>query len=246
VELVESIERSRELQRDGRHEEALQVLLDASREHQDEGLDLEIAAFYAERGWAQAEDAELAAYVTDGWAGLARSNGRARADFEESLTWMELPQALAGLGSAESLDRVLEREPAFALAAVLRGRLHLAAGDVAAAGERMMQAAQTAPDYPPAWAGLAEALAKAGRADEAVGALEEGLRHCPASDALWVRLARALGPEGRAAWIRATEINRLNADAWRGRAQAAADDGDEVEAARCLDRAAALDAAPPQ
>jgi len=234
MDVADAVDRARRLLDEEKPDEAIQLLLDAAREHPCEDLDIELASAYTERG-------------------LSRSGDEALADFAEARSWAELSLTFTSeaalrfarqeLEQAEALlAEALERDPELPAALVLAGRLRLHRGDVEGAGEAFMTAVQAAPRYGDAYAGLAEALIRAGRRKEAIGALAEGSRQDPGNDALLVALAEALAAEqehgkARDAWQRATEVNRFNAAACRGLAAALARDGDEIGSAQALARA---------
>lgn len=243
MDVADAIDRSRLLLEQGRSDEALDLLRSAAGEHpDDEDLKGELALLYTERGLARPpQEGDLALQ-----------------DFAEALKHAELPLALVGTarvltgrgdhGKAEEiLGRALEADPELPEALAQMGLLKAVRGDFAAAAPLLTAALERAPAYGPGYVWLASALEGLGRAPEAHRALLEGLRHCPADDALLVAFgwscARHSGDlkSARASWRRAAEINRRNAEAWKALAWGAAAAGDELEMTVALDRAAALD-----
>jgi len=238
MDVSEAIDRARLLQDQGRPDEALQILLSAAQEHDDEDLRAEIALFYAERGWQRGDEGALA-------------------DFREAAAWGECPLALAGEAALRAgrgeheeagrlLERALELDPELPQAHFWRGRIHWTRGAHAAALEAFSRAAELRPGFGAAHAWRARALAALGRREEAHQALLEGLRHCPYEAELYEELGShfAAGEDrarARKALRRAVEIDRNRRSAWLALAGAAAREGDELEMTRALDAAAALD-----
>jgi tetratricopeptide (TPR) repeat protein len=243
VDVADAIDRSRLLLDQGRSDDALDLLRSAFQEHpDDEDLKGEIALLFTERGLARPpQEGDLALQ-----------------DFAEALKHAELPLALVGTakvltargdhGKAEEiLGRALEADPELPEALAQMGILRVSQGDFAAGAPLMAAALERAPAYGPGYLWLASALEGMGRPQDAHRALLEGLRHCPADDALLVGLGwscarhtRDFG-SARGSWRRATEINRHNAEAWKALAWGAAAAGDELEMTVALDRATALD-----
>ena len=238
MELADAIDEARRRSDEGRYDEALALLLEAAETHTDEGLDLEVASLYTERGLRQPDPVQ------------------ALADFNEALTWVELPLTLASIASlrirsgefddAEALlAKALDLDPEMPEAVITMARLRLAQGRVQEAGERLSALVQADPRNGVAWMLLAEALTRAGRADEAREALREGARQSM-DDALVFALARsyvaarepeaALGPLRRL-----VSLHPEHAEAWRELALAAALAGDELEMHRAYGQASLLD-----
>jgi tetratricopeptide (TPR) repeat protein len=257
--VTEAIERYHLLAREGRPDEGLKVLLEASHEHGDPALEHEIAYGYEERGWARCEDRsprDFPSHTPDlPWNDAPRSNALALDDFEESLSWAERPEPMAGkafllldsdsAGAERLLLRAAELDPELPLINAVYARLWIRRGDWSRAIEAAKKAVE-APDFPAAHLALAEALAGAGRRSEALEALERGTRAMPYNLGLLIAWARALDDAGEreraaAVWSRAIEINRLNAEAWRGLAGNAAVRGDDGAARRALGEAERLD-----
>ncbi len=238
MEVADAIDRARRLQEEGKADEALELLLEAAREHPCEDLDGEIALFYAERG-------------------LSRPDDEAEKDFEEAQSWHDLPLAVAGLarialrrGDLERSEalagRALEMDPEFPLALFAKGCLELKRGKAAAAAELLAKAVAGAPRFGEGYAVLSLALVQAGRLPEAEEALLRGMKECPGDDELLLAAGgfwRASNQPARArqAFRRAAEINRFNAEAWRCVARAASEEGDEVETHEALGRAMEID-----
>jgi tetratricopeptide (TPR) repeat protein len=238
VDVVDAIHRALELQLERRHDEAIEILLAAAKEHDDEDLHFEIANHYAQRG-------------------LQRADAKAAADFDEADKWADLPLTKAGraamtarsgdLDRAEALSaEALEMDPELPMGHTARGVVRLRQGKAQEAVESLAKAVELGPGSGLAWALLTEALTAAGKPEFAAKAMAEGLRHCPADDRLLVVAARAyLAQEevGRAkrALELAAEQNPENVDAWRGLASIAAKDGDENSMIRAVDRAMAID-----
>lgn len=248
--VTEAIERYHLLAREGRPEEGLRILLEASLEHSDPALELEIAYGYEERGWARCEDRSLRdtpSHTPDLlWDHIPRSNALALEDFEESLSWVERPEPMVGkaflllASDRAAAERLLlqaaDLDPELPLVDAVSARLWIRRREWGRAIEAAKKAAE-APDFPAAHVVLAEALAGAGRAAEARDALERGARAMPYNLGLllaWAGALDAAGERDRAAavWTRATEVNRLSPDAWRGLARNAEARGDDSERLR--------------
>ncbi len=262
MNVTEAIERNHYLAGQGRPEEGLKVLIEASHENSDPALELEIALCYAERAWARCEDPSLtdtpSAQPASIWDDGTRSNGAALDDFEESLSWSERPEALAGkafvlLGSDPELaDRLLQRaselDPDSALVVAVSSRLFLRRGEWARAVESASKAIEAAPEFPAAHLALADALRGSGKAAEALDVLARAASAMPYNAGLLVAWAGALDAAGEAiragdVWRRATEIKRLDPAAWRGLAWNAAARGEEDLMARAVGEADRLDPA---
>ena len=238
MELADAIHQARELQIQERPDEALQLLLAAAEEHDDEDLWFEIAAFYADRG-------------------MRRPDVLALADFAEADKWAELPLASAGraavlvrredFGAAEALTtQALELDPELPAAYLALGLLRLRQGQNGKAIEVLAKAIDLQPRYGEAYALLAEALIADGKKEFAQKVMADAAKMCPLDDKFLVALSRSYVAEeefakATRALEQATIHNRENADAWRGLAWLAARDGDEPRIQEALDRAAALD-----
>ncbi len=233
--VAEAIDLARRLLDEGRLDEALDSLLKAAEEHTDPDLDLEIALCYTERG-------------------LAKPDEEAMKDFAEAESWAALPLTMASkaavlvrrgeLAEAETLlARALESDAAMPEALLGMARLRLAQGQLDAAGELATSVVQSSPRSGDAWLFLAEVLERIGQKDEALRALEEGLKY----DLGNTRLLTALGcrladpPAAIRALRRAVDLDPANAEAWRGLARADAQAGNEVGMHEALDRAMELD-----
>ena len=243
MEVADTIDRARLLQEQDRAGEALELLLAAAAEHPDEeDLKAEISFLYTDRGLGRPPE----------------ESDQSLADFTEARKWMELPLALAGTakilsrrgdyaGAEALLRQALEADPELPEAHAQLGINRVSQGDMAAGAESLARTLELAPGHGPAYVWLASALEGLGRPEEAHRTLLEGRRRCPSDDRLlvplgWSLAERAKDPAGaQDAWRRAIEINRGNADAWRGLAWAAAETGDEVEMIRSLDRSQSLD-----
>ncbi len=243
MDVADAIDRSRLLLEQGRSDEALQVLLETASGHpDDQDLRIEIALLYTERGLGRPPEEDDAAL----------------ADFAEALRLSELPLALAGTakvltrrgdyeGAEGLLKRALEADPDLPEAHAQSGLNRIARGDPAGGVESLARALELAPGYGPAYVWLASALAVLGRPDEAHRVLLEGNRRNPVDDGILVELGWSFsertgeGARARESWRRAAELNRLNANAWRGLAWGAAEAEDELEMTRALDRAMELD-----
>lgn len=238
MDLAEAIDEARRRADEGRLDDALALLLGAAETHMDEGLDLEIASLYTERGLRRPDPAE------------------ALQDLEEALTWVELPITLAAIASlrirrgefdpAEALlAKALDIDPEMPEAVLALARLRLAQGRVEEAGERLAKAVQDEPRNGVAWLLLAEAMDRSGRPDDARAALQEGARHAM-DDLLLLALAHsyvaAREPEAALGPLRTLLSHRPeNVDAWRELALAAALVGDELEMHRAYEQACRLD-----
>lgn len=236
MDLADAIHRARELQDDDRHDEAIELLLSAADEHDDEDLWIEIAAFYSNRG-------------------ARRPEGLARADFDEADKWADLTETRIGrawlhcrrreLDQAEAmLKEGLENEYPWAF--VVLAEVRIAQSKLGDAKEAVARALQLNGHYGAAYAVLAEALAAEGRADLATQALEEGARKDPTDDRLLVALAASYRSQedferARRALERAVEENRENVSAWKELAWVAAKAGDETRLRESLDKAVELD-----
>lgn len=236
--VVDAIHRALELRLERRYDEAIDVLLAAAREHDDEDLHFEIAGHYAQRA-------------------LLRPDELARADFDQADKWADLPLTRAGralraarageIDLAEALAAdALEMDPELPMAHLARGAVRLRQGRADEAVDALARAADLQPTFGAAYGLLAEALAALGKPDFAAKALAEGLKHCPGDDALLVAVSRAyLAQEdfgkARRALEQATAANMENAEAWRGLAWIAAKDGDESRMFHALERAVEVD-----
>jgi len=238
MDLAETIDEARRRTDEGALDEALALLLEAAQTHTDEGLDLEIATLYTERGLRRPDEEE------------------ALSDFNEALTWAELPITLAAVASlrirreeyaeAETLlSRALDADPEMPEAVVALARLRLAQGKVQEAGDRLSAAVQADPRNGVAWLLLAEALEKTGRSDDARAALREGARQAM-DDRLLLALARsyvaARDPRAALGPLRTVLSHHPDdAEAWRELALAAGLVGDELEMHRAYEHACRLD-----
>ena len=236
--VAEAIDLARRLLDEGNLDAALGTLLKTSEEHTDPDLDLEIALVYTERG-------------------LGKPDDEAMKDFAEAESWSELPLTMAGRAGvlvrrgdpAEAeklLARALELDGEMPEALLGTARLRLAQERVEEAGEMATRAVQSSPRSGAAWSFLAEVLERVGRKDEALRALEEGLKYDPGNDALLAalgcRYAALEDPQTAArAFRRAVAINPANAEAWRGLALAGANAGNETGVHEALGRAMELD-----
>ncbi len=243
MDLADAIHQARELQDKDRFEDALQLLLRASEEHEDEDLWFEIATLYFERGLRRPEGPD--------------ADDQAWADFDEADKWVDLPGTKAGRASilirrkdfekAEALvAEALDLDPDLAWSHGVLGRLRLRQGRFGEATESLAKAVELHPGYAAAWVLLGEALAAAGRKDFALKALTDGVKRCPVDDTLLVALAgmyREADDLDRAARAlqQATTLNRFNASAWRGLAWIAVKRGDELAARQSIDKAIELD-----
>lgn len=239
MDVVDAVHRALELRLEKRHDEAIDVLLAAAKDHEgDEDLRLEIACEYSYRG-------------------MLRSGARATADFDEADKWAALPLTRAARALETARSGELEKADALAAEAIdmdpempaaheARGAVRLKQGRIDEAVEALAKAVELGPGEGPAWALLTEALTAAGKPDFAAKAMAEGLRHCPADDRLLVAAARAyLAQEdvGRAkrALELAAEQNPDNVDAWRGLASIASKEGEESKLIHAVDRAMQID-----
>lgn len=235
MSVAEAIDLARRLLDEGRLEEALEALLKAAEAHTDPDLDLEIALVYTERG-------------------LAKPDDEAMNDFAEAESWSELPLTMAAKAGvlvrrgehAEAeklLARALEADAGMPEAVLGMARLRLAQGRVDEAGELATSVVQSSPRSGDAWLFLAEVLERVGRKDEAVRALEEGLKYDLGNTKLLAALGCRLADPQSAirALRRAVDLDPANADAWRGLALADAQAGNEVGMHEAVDRARALD-----
>lgn len=238
MDVAEAIDRARLLQEQGKPDEALEVLLAAAKEHEDEDLRAEIALFYAERGWQRLDEGALA-------------------DFQAAAAWGECPLALAGEAALRAgggeleeagrlLERALELDPELPQAHYWTGRIRWARGEREPALESFSKAVEAWPAFGAAQTARARAFLELGRKEEALQAILEGLRHCPYEAGLYEILGRLhaggndLG-KARRALRRAVEIDRKNLSAWLALAELSAKEGDELEMTRALDAAAATD-----
>jgi len=237
VDVVDAIHQALELQGRNRDDEALQILLAAAEQHEDEDLWGEIALSYTIRGFK-------------------RPDAQAQEDFTEAEKWAELPLTRVGLagvamrrkdfGRAEALvGEALEMDPELAEGRVFLGELRLHQGRVPEAVEILAKAVDVHP-YAGAYAVLAQALEAAGKPDFAAKAVAEGLKKFPMSDLLLLELARACVAaedleKARRVLEQAVTANDANAEAWRRLAWVAAKDGDESKMIESLDRASGID-----
>lgn len=235
---AEAIDRARLLQDQGKAEEALELLLSAAKEHDDEDLRAEIALFYAERGWQRLDEGAMA-------------------DFRAASAWGECPLALAGEAALRAgrgeheearrlLERALELDPELPQAHYWMGWILRARGESGPALESFSRAASEWPAYGAAHVARAGLLLDLGRKEEARQAIREGLLHCPYEAGLYEALGRWCAGENdpakaMKAFQRAVQINRRSLSAWLGLAEAAARDGNELEMTRALDAAVNLD-----
>ena len=83
MDVADAVHRALEFELARRHDDAIEVLLEAAKEHDDEDLHLAIACQYTTRG-------------------LLRSGARAKADFEEADKWAEIPFTRAARAAAEA------------------------------------------------------------------------------------------------------------------------------------------------
>jgi tetratricopeptide (TPR) repeat protein len=235
VTVAEAIDLARRLLDEGKLEEALQTLLQSAETENDSDLDLEIALLYTERG-------------------LSKPDDEAMKDFAEAETWSELPLTMAAkgavlvrrgtLGEAEALfARALESDAGMPEALLGMARVRLAQGQVDAAGELATSVVQSSPRSGDAWQFLAEVLEKIGRKDDAIKALEEGLKYDMGNPRLLTALGFRLEDPQAAirALRRAVDLDPDNAEAWRGLALADARSGNEIGMHESLNRALALD-----
>jgi tetratricopeptide (TPR) repeat protein len=238
VDLADAIQQARELQDQQRYDEAIQILLKAAGEHEDEDLWFEIAAFYADRGFR-------------------RPDALALADFDEADKWADLP--VSRLGRAGILARrgefepgealvkeVLEADPEFAGAYGALAQVRLLQKRYGEAIDVLAKALELNPRYAEAYALLAEALRAEGKLDLARTALADGAKRCPGHEGLLVSLAHSYMEaedfaKARRALDQAVTLNSENVEAWRLLGWIAAKDGDELRMSESLDRAAALD-----
>lgn len=238
MDLADAILRARELQIQGQAEEALQLLLSAAEEHEDEDLWFEIATFYAERA-------------------LNRPDALALADFAEADKWAELPITLAGkacilarrgeLVEAETLTtQVLEMDPEYWVAHLALGELRFRQGRRPEAAEALAKAIDLHPAFAEAYLKLAEVLIAEGKKDFAQQVLTDARKKCEWNDRLLVALSELYVEEAdyakaRRALEQATTQNAENAEAWRRLAWLAARDDNETRMREALERAASLD-----
>jgi len=238
VDLADAIQQARELQDHQRYDEAIQILLAASQEHEDEDLWFEIAAFYAERG-------------------SRRPDALALADFDEADKWADSPVSRLGragilarrgdFDAAETLVKeVLEADPEFPTAYGILGQVRTLQKRYGEAIEALAKALELSPRYAGAYAQMAYALKADGKKDLAQKTLAEGSKRCPGDEGLLVSLAHSYMEQedfakARRALDQAVTFNRENAEAWRLLGWIAAKDGDELRMHESLDRAAALD-----
>lgn len=238
MDVVDAIHQALELQGRNRDDEALQILLAAAEEHEDEDLWGEIALSYTIRGFK-------------------RPDPQAEADFIEAEKWAEMPLTRVGLAGvamrrkewerAETLVReALDMDPELADAQVFLGELRLHQGRVPEAVELLAKAVDLHPGFADAYAVLAQALEADGKPEFAAKALAEGLKKFPTYDRLLLLVARAcvaaedFEKAGRVL-EQAVTANNANAEAWRRLAWVAAKTGDESKMIESLDRASGID-----
>ena len=236
MDLADAIQRARDLQLDNRFDEALQVLLAASEEHEDDDLWLEIASFYSNRG-------------------SRRPEALAIADFDEADKWADLPETRIGRawvlhrrGEHEQAEAMLQEglEHEFPRAFTVLAEIRVAQSRFGDAKVAIATALKLDPKHTTAYVVLADALTGEGRADLAAQALEEGFRKFAPDDRLLVALARSYRDRedferaGRALQQAVIE-NRENLGAWRDLAWIAAKIGDEETMKRALESAAEID-----
>lgn len=238
MDVPDAIHQALELQLADRHDEAIEVLLAAAKEHEDEDLYFAIAGDYALRG-------------------MRRSHARATADFDEADKWAELPLTRAARaveearhgdpGKAEVLAaEALEMDPELPTGHQAVGAVRLRQGRLNEAVEALSRAVELGSGNGPAWALLVEALTAAGKPDFAAKALAEGLKRCPEDDRLLVTASRAYLDQddverARRALERAAARNFENADAWRGLAWIAAKSDQDEPMRLALERAVEVD-----
>jgi tetratricopeptide (TPR) repeat protein len=238
VDVVDAVHRALELTLERRYDDAIEILLGAAKDHEDEDLYFAIAHQYTTRG-------------------LLRSGARAKADFEEADKWAEIPYTRAARAAAEARGgdlaraeamaaEALEMDPELAMGYVARGVVRMVQGRLGEAIEALAKAVDLKPGTGDAHALLAEALAAAGKADFAAKALEEGLKHYPEDDRLLVAASRSYVAtedfeRARRALEVATQTNFENADAWRGLAWIAAKNGEDERMRQALERAVEVD-----
>ena len=237
VDVLDAIERARQLQEEGRLDEALSSLLECALQNEDESLAAEIASIYTERGRKRKVLEE------------------ALRDFGEARSWSLMPGTLAAEAAAhlrhgdsqkaETMAKMaLEADPEEVEAHVVRAHVFIDAGRLDGLNELLVG---LTPDIAGSvYVHLGEALRERGQVDQALHILIP-LRDIRGGDPeVHAVLARCHAdredyPEARKSWLRATEVDPGHVEAWRGLATASAHDGEELDMVRAVDRAVELD-----
>ena len=238
MELVDAFTRAMELRLENRRDEELEVLLEAAKEHEDDQLWIEIAHWYAERGWR-------------------RPDVLAAADFAEADKWSELALTKAGLAGVYARRGEHDKAEAMVAAAlalnpelpetcVARGEILCRQGSWVEAAEVLAQALKLDRKCARAYVLLAEVSAATGALQSVNKILDLGAKECDDDDGLLVALSaryEAQGDPERAARAlnQAVEFNPENAEVWRRLARFAAIDQNGDRMREAMERALALD-----
>jgi len=238
VELVDAFTRAMELRLENHRNEELEVLLEAAREHEDDQLWVEIAHWYAERGWR-------------------RPDVLAVEDFVEADKWTELALTKAGFAGVYARRGEFDKAEAMVAAALVLDKelpeAHVARGEILIRQDRWVEASESLAQAlvfdrkcARAYVLLSEAAAATGALHSMDKILDLGAKECADDDGLLMALSaryEAQGDSARAvrALNQAAEFNPENARVWCRLARFAAieQNGDRMREA--MEKALTLD-----